>query len=330
MAPLKSKLGPLLSTTFGAMVAVTYGAFSRIVLGNSSLNALFGTVSIGFLFLVPLAIGSLSVFFAAPNHRFSWLHAIFAPWIPCAVCLAIAGVFAWELWFCIVMAAPIFFAMATLGGLLACGLLHVTKGNSKPQMPVLLLILVAPYFSIPLENRFPQVDTIRTLQSDIVIKASPETVWRNITRFRPVSASELRPSLFRLAGLPRPLEATLNYDGVGGVRRGIWEDGLAFNGIITEWRANQYYSLRLFVDTDKVQPTNAPLGQIGGANFDMVDDSYGIEPLGDGSVRLRLSSTYRLTTRLNSVGSLWLDFFVHDIQNYILQIEKARCESAGA
>ena len=311
------------------MVAVTYGAFSRIILGNSNLSALFGTVSIGFLFLVPVGIGALSVFFAAPNHRLSWLHAVIAPWIPSAVCLTIAGIFAWELWFCVLMAAPIFFGMSSIGGVLICGVLHLTKEHGRPQMPVLLLILLAPYFSVPVEKQFPQVDSVRTLQSEIVIKATPETVWRNITRFHPVSKSELRPSLFRLAGLPRPLEATLNYDGIGGVRRGIWEDGLAFNGVINEWKTNESYSLRLFVDTDQVQLTNAPLREIGGASFDMVDDAYAIEPLGNGSVRLRLSSTYRLTTRLNSVGSLWLDFFVHDIQNYILQIEKDRCEGAG-
>ena len=99
--------------------------------------------------------------------------------------------------------------------------------------------------------------------------------------------------------------------------------------IATEWKTNEHYALRLFVDTDAVQFSNAPLRQIGGDNFDMVDDSYLIEPIGDGKVRLHLASTYRLTTRLNSIGVLWMDFFMQDLQNYILQIEKERSETQG-
>lgn len=328
MSLLKSKLGPLLSISFGVIAAVAYGAFARIVfgIGNSRQTDLFGTISIAFLFLVPLAIGALSVYFAAPEHKMSWLHALVAPWIPTAICLIIAGLLAWEFAFCILLASPIFFGMSSLGGLLICLLLHLKKRSEKYQTGTLLVLLLAPYFFTPLENQFPVQDSILTMHSQIEIKASPEIVWRNITRFRQVTDAERRFGLFHLAGLPRPLQATLAYEGIGGVRRGEWEDGLAFNGYITDWKPNDRYTLRLVVDTSAVQLSPVPLKEIGGKYFDMVDDSYIIEPVGEGKVILHLLSTYRLTTRLNWFGRLWIDFFLQDLQNYILQIEKERCE----
>lgn len=328
MSLIKSRLGPLLSISFGVIAAVAYGVFTRIVfgLGKSQPFDLFSTISIGFLFLVPLAIGALTVFFAAPEHKLSWLHALVAPWIPTSICLIFAGLLAWEFSFCLILAAPIFFGMSSLGGLLICLLFHLKKRSEKYQTQTLLVFLLAPYFFAPLENQFPMQDSIRTVHSQIEIKASPEVVWRNITRFRQVTDAERRFSWFHLAGLPRPIQATLSYEGIGGVRRGEWEDGLAFNGHITDWKPNERYNLRLVVDTSAVQPSPVPLKEIGGRYFDMVDDSYIIEPRGEGKVILHLLSSYRLTTRVNWFAQLWLDFMMQDLQNYILQIERERCE----
>lgn len=108
--------------------------------------------------------------------------------------------------------------------------------------------------------------------------------------------------------------------------RGQWENGLAFNDIITDIEPGKRYWVRLKADTSGVQSSPAPLAAVGGKTFGMVDDGYELEPLADGTVRLHLYSTYRIKSGINAYAGLWLDFLMRDIQGYILAVEKARCE----
>jgi hypothetical protein len=75
-----------------------------------------------------------------------------------------------------------------------------------------------------------------------------------------------------------------------------------------------------------VSESPLPLSEIGGRHFDVIEGAYAIEPLGEGRVRLHFTSKYRLSTRFNAYSSLWTDFFMQDVQRYILQIMKARAE----
>jgi hypothetical protein len=63
-----------------------------------------------------------------------------------------------------------------------------------------------------------------------------------------------------------------------------------------------------------------------GGPFDVMDGTYRIEPLENGQILLHLSSTQRITTHINSYGSLWTMYIMTDLQNNILEIIKARCE----
>jgi hypothetical protein len=50
-------------------------------------------------------------------------------------------------------------------------------------------------------------------------------------------------------------------------------------------------------------------------------------PLGPGHVRLRLQSTHRLSTHFNLYSGLWTDLVLRNVQEYILEILKRRCEA---
>ena len=147
--------------------------------------------------------------------------------------------------------------------------------------------------------------------------------------FRSIDEVEGGPALFSQLGLPRPLFAQMTCDQVGCVRRGEWEYGLAFDGTITRIVPGRAYWVRLEADLSDLQPGPAPLDQIGGAVFDMVDDGYVIEELDDGSAILHLYSSYRVTTRINWYAGWWLDRLMADIQGYILRVERVRSEAAG-
>jgi hypothetical protein len=219
--------------------------------------------------------------------------------------------------------------MSTIGGVVACVAFVALAGNNQTAvMGMLTLVVFAPYVVTPIENTFPTADSIRTVDTQIEIFASPAVVWDHITRVRAITPDEHRFSFFHLAGLPRPHEATLTADGVGGVRRGQWEDGLAFIETITAWEAERSYSMAMEADTSAVTHSTLPLKGIGGAYFDVVGGRYEIEVLGPEHVILHFRSTHRLSTRFNFYGGLWTDFLMRDVQNYILDLVKARSEAA--
>ncbi|MBI3762383.1 MAG: hypothetical protein HY260_11055 [Chloroflexi bacterium] len=321
----------LVSTAILSLVsvggAIIYGLLARYLFKDSlPVPDWFGVMTIGFLVGVPFAQGALTMFLAPANLRTNWLYAIFAPWLSCGLfCVAVA-VLAWEAWFCVVMALPIFLIISSIGGAVFCLIFAIRNRLSGPPAGLMVLVLLSPYILTPIENRIPTHDELRRVETTTIVHADPRAIWLNIIRLPEIGEGERPVSLFHIAGLPRPMEARLSNPGMGGFRYGQWEDGLAFAGTISDWRPDHGFTVLLKADTSRVH-SPLPLGEIGGKYFDMVDDSYVIEPRGDGTVALHLISTYRLSTHFNWYGHLWTDFLLRDIQHHILTVVKNRAES---
>ncbi len=301
-------------------IAVFYGILARIAFGLGANNGLVTTLSWGFITLVPLAIGALSVFFSPLEKRYAWSDAIKVSVISSLIFLCLALIFAFELFICILMAAPFFIIVAGIGGLLMCWLLRQVNRNYS----VLLILLILPYLVSPLENRFIPPNDIRTVDTQILINASAETVWQNIIRVPEITAQEQRFDFFHLAGIPRPVEATLLTEGVGGIRQGSFDNGLMFIETITEWQPMASISFNIRTEGGANVP--APFNEIGGRFFEVLDANYTLEVVGENQVLLHLSSRHRLSTNFNFYGGIWTDWMLRDFQDYVLGIVKARCE----
>jgi hypothetical protein len=307
----------------GIFAGVIYGLLARITFGVGSPTGLVSTLSFGFITFVPLGLGAMTVYFSPRKLRSSYRYAVSAPLLASLIFLILALLFAFEVLICILMAAPFFLGIACLGGLLMCWLVNQTGRRSTP---VLVILLLFPYFISPLESRLdPPADSWRTVDTQIIIDADIETVWENIIRVPEIQPEEQYFDFFHLTGVPRPVEATLSHEGVGGVRHASFENGLTFIETITDWQ--ELESLHFTIVTEGGANVPAPFNMIGGMMFEMKDGTYRIEPLDDGRVMLHLSSTHRLTTRFNGYGGLWTDAVMRDLQNYILGIVKTRSEA---
>jgi hypothetical protein len=318
---------PFLSLGAGVLAALVYGALTRLIFAQNTPD--IGTLSVSFVLLVPPVLGFLTVIFATESQKKSWKFFLFMPWLSCGLCMLIAGIFLLEAWFCIVLAAPLWLLLASIGGTAGAlvSRLAQKRGSNDVIGGAMLLFTLTPFLFVPLERLLPLQPESHTVHSQIEIDAPAAVIWQYITDLRHIEPAEQRESLFHLAGLPRPLEAKMACQQVGCVRRGTWESGLAFEGSITRIVPGRSYWLDLRADTRSVQPSGAPLSQIGGAAFAMVDDGYEIADAGAGRSVLHLYSTYRLTTRINAYGTFWIDLMLRDIQAYILAVEKARSES---
>ena len=188
-----------------------------------------------------------------------------------------------------------------------------------------------PYFAAPIESRMPRPQSIREVKTQITIHADPETVWRNIERVPNIADHEQGFSFFHLLGFPRPVEATLSHEGIGGVRNATFEGGVLFVETITDWRPQEALSFDIKADTGSIPPTTLDEHvTVGGPYFDVLEGRYRIEREGEGTVLLQLSSVHRLSTRFNFYSGVWTDFIMRDIQNNILGIIKHRCEDGSS
>ena len=315
----------------GVVLGTIFGVFLRLLLGTKLLQPYGavdrnGLVTLSFLLLGPLYTGFITIQIAERTQPRSVPEWILAPWAPILLSAAVTLVFFLEGYICIVMALPIMLACSSLGGVIA-GLLarHGRRLSSSTLSSLALLPLVlAPAESL----RLAPVQT-RTVASSILIHAPASVVWQNIARVPAISPSELRPSWAHRIGFPRPVEATLSFPGVGGVRHATFEHGLTFLETVNVWQPGDRLAFYIRADTANIPPSTLDEHiTIGGPYFDVLDGEYRLEPLPNGAILLHLTSHERLSTDLNGYAGLWTDAVMQNLQTSILEVIQHRCEAA--
>jgi hypothetical protein len=308
-------------------ITLLYGLSTRFLFQSDMSGAWLGTLTLGLVVIGPLAIGALTVLFAPQRYKTSWVYALLMPWVACLVLVGVILWLAWEAWICVVMAAPFLLGMSSIGGAICCYILRRRQVSRDLNNVILAFFVLSPYLTATVEHRFVLPTSIRTVQNQIVIDANTATIWQDIMRVARIGEAEQQVRFYQLAGLPRPLEATLSRQDVGGVRAAIYENGLRFTEEIIAWEEQRSLTFTIVPDTSLVGPSSLPLKEIGGHYYSPIEATYTIEPLSDGKVLLHLSSKHRLSTRFNAYGGLWIDFIMSDLQSDILRIVKARAEA---
>jgi hypothetical protein len=306
----------------GVVAALEYGLISRWIFGDRPTSQFLSTISVAFLCLMPAGVGAIAVYLANYSDRLTPWKAFTLPLAPALLLYVALLVFNAEAAICLFMAAPLYLVVAGVGGLIMYSILKSREGNRTVSVSILVVMLALPYLVGPLEQRGAPPDLIRTIETQITVRADKQTVWNNIIRVPRIT--DQYPSLFQMIGIPRPLQATLTGEGEGAVRHGIFEHDLVFVERISQWQPGEAVAFDIAVDQSK--PLPSPLNQIGGKYFAILGAAYRIEPLGDGQVTLHLTSTYRLTTPINFYGSFWTDVIMRDFQNYVLAAVKRRAE----
>jgi hypothetical protein len=320
----------------GVIVGAAYGIILRIAFGRGAVSHWITTHNIynvtavmtwGFLMLGPFVMGLLTISRAESRAPISIWKWIFAPWLAVALMMLAVAAIGFEGWICIVMALPIALIFASVGGIVA----GVFQRIRKRRLPVTTLSCFAllPFVLAPMEARLSAPRQTRTVSSEILIHASPAIIWRNIERVPAIAPSELQPTWTHLIGFPRPVQATLSDEGVGGVRHASFEHGLLFIETITDLEPNHHLAFRIKADTPNIPTTTLDEHvTIGGRYFDVLDGEYTLEPLANGDTILHLISHERLSTDFNRYAGLWTDSVMQNLQSSILKVIQHRCEHA--
>lgn len=321
--------GPLAGVTIGA----TYGLLARLVFrfpavvrAGPFLENVFGVMTVAFLVVVPIGLGALTVAFLPASVRRSVLAWILLPWLACVGLLVGVAVTLLEGAICIVMAAPIFFFLSSVGGVIS-GLVSRDRERRAPAVVLALL----PFALSPLELRTAPPAEERTVVTERLVRARPEALWPEVVRVPEIRPEEISPSFFGRIGIPQPLEATLDRDGAGARRTARFRGGIVFEERVEVWEPDRRLGFTIRVVPESIAPgTLDEHVRVGTERFDVTWGEFRLEPLADGSTRLVLSSRHRLATRFNAYAGFWTDAVMRDLQERICAVIASRAEAQDA
>ena len=195
-----------LSVAAGAALGCLYRmAFS---VNGDGPQATLLTMSLGFLTLVPLVMGYITVGFylRKASGQTRWFQWFFLPWLSVLITMAVSVAVKWEGAICLIFAAPIMLVFSLIGGVLA----RIFSGRSIGSAPGQFSAATFPLIVILLESHFAAPVQIRTVETDKLIHAPAAVVWDNIKSVPAIRSSELPGSWVTRIGFPKPVAATLS------------------------------------------------------------------------------------------------------------------------
>ena len=309
------------------LVGLSYALLFRFVFDTAAFKQAGGLLMLSFLVVVPLGLGALTAHFTPAARGSAWRYAV-APWVSVLLFIGTALLAQLEGAICLIIILPLFFGLASAGAGLYQLLAHRNRPNDGALVSALTLL---PLLTAAVESQVATPDSQRRVQNVVDIAAPPAVVWQHIIRVPPIKAADLGPSLVDRIGFPRPVEATLTREGIGGVRHATFERGVEFIETVDAWEPQRRLSFSIVPNTATIPPTTFDEHvTVGGRFFDVLRGTYELQPLPGGRTRLVLYSQQRLSTNLNGYAGLWTDYVMSEIQRRILQVVKHRCEAERA
>lgn len=281
-------------------------------------------MSLGFMVGTPLVVGALTVLGAVPERRTA-PFLIFAPWAGIGLMLLGCAITLLEGSICLALMAPLFLALASLGGVLMGVALHFVPGSSSRMGAVAVL----PLLMLAGEGRAPLPERHVELRREVLVDASAETIWNQILAARAIRPEELPVSLTHMIGVPKPLEGINVRTNDGEVRFSRWERGVNFRAYVTSRKEHESITWRYVFDEHSF-----PEGSmddhvaIGGRHFDLRDTSFHLTPVADGRTRLEIVAHYRVSTSINAYAVPVAQILGNDFLDTVLGLYQRRSEKA--
>nr|WP_295873198.1 hypothetical protein [uncultured Chitinophaga sp.] len=311
---------------FVIAIPVLFGLLAYGLSTNNIAPGFFIVMSLSFLLCVPFVMGALTVYLSPREKVKKMGYQIMMPWVPVGIFFVFTLAIGWEGWACWLMALPLFMVAATIGGLTAA--YYVQREGDKNDRIYISLLVLLPLIVSPIEQLIGKIPGQYKAYTYIDIHAGKEAIWKNVTRVGEIAAAQDKGWFTRLLGFPRPIKAELNYEGVGAYRKAIFDKGLVFDEKVTAYNHQRSMSFTIHADPYNIPSTTMDEHiVIGGEFFDVLNGTYELELLSNGTYRLHLYSHFKLNTTFNFYASWWASWIMKDIQNNILQVIRQRAES---
>lgn len=310
-----------------AVLAIFLTTILGLILTVIGTRVLF-TYGWGLFVALPFCLGLFSTLLYSYHEPRSFSTCASVAMLPIVILGVVLLVVAIEGILCILMAAPIALLLAFLGGSLGFSIQAAHWGRKEPAalstMFSIVLIGMPTLFGLEYAKK-PSVPVYQ-VQSEVVINASREMVWKEVIAF-----SEILPPtelLFR-SGIAYPMRAEMQGTGVGAVRRCVFSTG-PFVEPIDVW---QEAKLLRFHVAENPAPLNelTPYGHIEPAHlhgyFLSRQGQFELMELPDGKTRLTGTTWYTDRMWPQVYWRMWSDYIVHKIHMRVLTHIRNQVES---
>lgn len=304
-------------------VAVTASVTIALTLLSTDFFAVYG---LSIFLATPFACGAVCVLIYNRKGNKERCESLSVAFL--GGCIALLGflLIGLEGLICLGMAAPVVLPLFLVGGLFGFTVSTRIRRKAVSDITSLLLISFIP-FLMGFESRQQNNSSpARSVQTRVVIEATPEQVWKEVLAFSPIPAP--KELLFR-AGIAYPTDARIEGEGVGAIRYCNFSTG-SFVEPITHWEENR----RLAFDViEQPQPMIeiSPYTRIHPPHLDWAIQSergeFLIRDLGDGKVELIGTTWYRIAMQPEPYWGWLTDKLIHKIHLRVLNHIKHTVES---
>ena len=308
------------------LVALMYGVASYVIIDLVRPDS--GYFSIGFAILQPAVLSAFIAYLGDPKFRRGRVYYVIVPIALMIGMWAISVVFLKEGTICVIMLSPIWVVSGLAGTLL---LEWVRKragdGGGKPRIYA-AGIFAFPLAILPFEAALPVPEAHHRVVRSVVIDAPAEAIWPLMQGMGNIAPHEGASNFSQdIAGLPRPLNARLDGEGIGARRGGTWQNGIHFAEVVDRWKPNREIGWTFdFSDSAGWEFTDIHLHPAS-EHMEIRRGGYVLEPLGGERHRLILHTDYTARTHLNAYAMLWGELFLGDISDNLLATIKDRAET---
>ena len=313
----------LLKKYVGIIIGAVYALILRLVFNIHALNEAFSLFSVTFIWITPIIIGVIPLFYADKDQIKRWGYRIFSPVWTVIVFFVFCFLSRIEDLICLwVITIPYMLGAVTVG-IVAGEIIQRVRAKRGTLYSIILLPLILS----PIEQQFKKPTNSYSVVTKVIVDASVGTIWNNIIRVRQIDKNEYTKGFFNYAGIPRPLYAELDKDTLGATRIGHFEGGLKFIEKVKIWNRNKHISFDITVVPSSIRETVFDQHILRGSHFRFLNAAYDLKPLSNGQTELTLSSSYELTTNINSYASYYGNQLLTDFQERLLEVIKSRCEN---
>lgn len=318
--PQPAPPGPLERLRIAVPVAIAYGLLLYVVIWRGyhmdSMPLIAG------LILLPMAVASLASSLSDPRaEKRLWRHVRMS-WMIIAGLVVLSVIVFREGGICVAMAAPCFAISSAFGSWLTLWLIRRLRAPRSTA-----LVVVLPLIVFPAEHYFTYAPHDGSVMSVIDIAAPPDVVWRQTVEIRNVRRDELSWTFSHgIVGVPQPVDARMEGEGVGAVRELQWTRGVRFQEIVTRWEKDRLLAWDFRFGPHSIPPAIEAHIKVDSSYLKIANGDYRLEPLPGGGTRLTLTTRYRIATPINFYCDLWGRLFLNDFHGVVLKVIRDRSE----
>jgi hypothetical protein len=226
---------------------------------------------------------------------------------------------------CVILAAPLFALIGGVAGLIVGAVFRWTRWMRHATYCCALLPIVLGVY----EHYVPLPQNVQTVARTINVAATRADVWDQLMTAPSIEPFEVQDGLLYRIGVPLPESALAGQMPDGSLVRQIrMGKGIQFDQVATDWACYRHVRWQYRFTTQSFPPRALDDHvRIGGKYFDLLDTEYSLRSAGNGMTALRVSVSYRVSTRFNWYAQPLAELFVSNFEETVLRFYARRAEA---